>query len=71
MPLVNYRASAEGFLREIHEVAGHRASAKQTLRRTWPCRPEKFQSKARHPNSGWDSKAIGPELDSAARRAIR
>ena len=31
MPLVNYRASAEGFLREIHEVAGHRASAKQTL----------------------------------------
>ena len=30
-PLVNYRASAEGFLREIHEVAGHRASAKQTL----------------------------------------
>ena len=31
MPLVNYRASAEVFLREIHEVAGHRASAKQTL----------------------------------------
>ena len=42
-PLVNYRASAESFLREIHEVAalrakrpstrrgGHRASAKQTL----------------------------------------
>ena len=31
MPLVSYRASAESFLREIHEVAGHRASAKQTL----------------------------------------
>jgi len=31
MPLVNYRVSAEGFLHEIHEVAGHRTSAKQLL----------------------------------------
>ena len=43
MPLVSYRANAEAILRwersdrvvhglhEIHEVAGHRASAKQTL----------------------------------------
>ena len=28
---MNYRANVEGFLREIHEVAGHRTSAKQTL----------------------------------------
>ena len=31
MPLVNYRASAEAILHEIHEVAGHKQSAKQLL----------------------------------------
>ena len=31
MPLVNYRANAEAILHEIHEVAGHRTSAKQLL----------------------------------------
>ena len=31
MPLVNYRASVEAVLHEIHEVAGRRQSAKQVL----------------------------------------
>ena len=31
MPLVSYRVSAEGVLREIHEVTGRRQSAKQML----------------------------------------
>ena len=31
MPLVSYRVSAEGVLREIHKVAGLRQSAKQLL----------------------------------------
>jgi hypothetical protein len=31
MPLVSYRASAEAVLREIHEVADLRQSAKQVL----------------------------------------